>query len=134
MGYRLAIEAVVVAHFLFILFVIFGAVVAWKYPLLRWLHWASMAYGLLIEIFHWVCPLTLVETELRRRGGLSYYDDSFISHYLQQIIYLDAPRRSLIIAAVVVVSVNIGLYWLFSRRDLIPNQARKHEYEPPPSA
>lgn len=122
------------AHFLFILFVIFGAVVAWKYPLLRWLHWASMTYGLLIEIFQWVCPLTLVEIELRRRGGLSYYDDSFISHYLQQIIYLDAPRRSLIIAAVVVVTVNIGLYWLFGRQGFLPNQDRKHEYEPPPSA
>lgn len=84
-----------------------------------------MTYGLLIEIFHWVCPLTLVEIELRRRGGLSYYDDSFISHYLQQIIYLDAPRRSLIIAAVVVVTVNIGLYWLFSRRGLAPESSQE---------
>ena len=134
MGYRLAIEAVVVAHFLFILFVVFGAVVAWKYALLRWLHLASMTYGVLIEIFHWVCPLTLLEIELRRQGGLSYYDDSFISHYLKQIIYLDAPRQSLIVGAVVVMTVNIGLYWVLGRRDCHPNQDRKHEHEPPPSA
>ena len=132
MGYRLAIDAVVLTHFLFILFVIFGAAVAWKRPLLRWVHGASMTYGVLIEIFHWWCPLTLLEIELRRRGGLSYYDDSFISHYLKQIIYLDAPRWSLITGAVIVMTVNIGLYWLLGRRGFLPNQYREHEYEPPP--
>lgn len=116
MAYRLAIDALVVTHFLFILFVIFGAVVAWKRPLLRWMHWAALFYGLLIETFAWYCPLTLLEIELRRRGGLSYSSDSFIGRYLKQIIYLDVPQGALFAAAAVVVIVNAGVYWMLSRR------------------
>ena len=116
MACRLAIDAVVITHFLFILFVIFGALIAWKRPILKWLHWGALFYGLLIETFNWYCPLTLLEIHLRRKADLSWYDDSFISHHLKQLIYMDVPQWSLVMAATLVVAGNVVLYWKLARR------------------
>ena len=56
---RLTIDLTVAVHFTFVLFVIFGGVLACKWRWVRWLHLPALVYGLLIEIFNWYCPLTL---------------------------------------------------------------------------
>jgi len=38
-----------------------------------------------------ICPLTTWEMQLRIRAGESAYSDTFISHWLQHIIFYDAP-------------------------------------------
>ncbi len=116
MLYRLAAELTVLLHFCFILFVIFGALVAWKRPLLKYLHWAALAYGLLVEIFYWYCPLTVLEQYFREKGGLAGYERSFLTYYLERLIYWDVPRWVLIAAAAVVVASNVGFYLHVARR------------------
>ena len=49
-------------HALYILWVVFGALLTRSRPMLRWLHVASLVWGILTELLPWPCPLTLLET------------------------------------------------------------------------
>ena len=113
--YRLAADLSVLVHLAFITFVIFGALLVGKHPRLRYLHWASLFYGLLVEVFNWYCPLTLLEQYLRTRLGRGAYERSFVVHYLDQLIYWDVPQWVLITGAVVVAALNIAFYWRTAR-------------------
>lgn len=115
---RLAADLTVVVHFAFIIFVIFGALLVRKYPGLKYAHWVSLGYGLLVEVFNWYCPLTLLEQYLRDRGGRHAYDRSFLVHYLDRLIYWDVPQWVLIAGAAVVAALNIVFYWRTGRRTI----------------
>ena len=116
MWYGFAADLTVLLHFAFILFVVFGAWIARKRLWLRWVHLAAMGYALLIEVFNWYCPLTHVEQFLRRRGKFPGYEGSFIPHYLDRLIYLEAPQWSLIVGASLVLIVNLVVYARAARR------------------
>jgi len=74
-------------HLLFILWVVFGALVTHGRPLLRWLHLASLVWGVLVEILPWPCPLTPAENWLRGHAGLATYEGGFLLHYLDALVY-----------------------------------------------
>ena len=101
----------VLLHFLFIVFVVFGAALVARLPKLKPIHWAALAYGLLVEVFNWYCPLTLLEQWLRRLGGNPSYEQSFLAHYLDALIYWDVPQWVLISGAIAVVLANVAIYY-----------------------
>ncbi len=55
--YSALATAVLFLHGLFILWVIFGALLVRSRPILRWLHIASLVWGILTELLPWPCPL-----------------------------------------------------------------------------
>jgi hypothetical protein len=114
--YGWAASVTVLLHFLFILFVLFGALLAVRNPRVKYLHWAALTYGLLIEVFNWYCPLTLLEQWLRRAAGAGVYERSFLVHYLERLIYWDLPQWVLIAGAVGVVLANLAFYHWWGRR------------------
>lgn len=116
MLYRWAADLTVLLHFCFILFVIFGALLVPRFPKLRYIHWLSLAYGLLVEVFNWYCPLTLLEQRLRRASGQGAYERSFVVHYLDRWIYWDVPQWVLIVGAAAVVVANVVFYQRLARR------------------
>ena len=120
---RAALELTVLVHFLFILFVIFGALFTHKRALLRWLHWTSLSYGLLVELFNWYCPLTLLEWRLRQELGSEAYKVGFIEYHVRRLIHWDVPQSALVVGAIVVVGVNA---WIYAHRTLPqrPKQSR----------
>src|SRR6266498_4204885 len=63
--------SVLVLHALFILWVVLGAFLVWSRPVLRWLHIASLVWGILTEVLYWPCPLTFAENALEQRGASS---------------------------------------------------------------
>jgi hypothetical protein len=76
MFYRLLADIVVLLHFAFVLFVVFGGLlVVWRWRL-AWIHLPAAVWGALIEFGGWVCPLTPLETRLRDLGGGETYDTS----------------------------------------------------------
>jgi hypothetical protein len=111
--YDLAADLTAVVHLVFIGFVIFGALLGRRSRWWRTAHFVAMAYGVLIEVFYWYCPLTYLEQYLRERSGRGSFSEPFIAHYLNKIIYLDAPQWSLILAAFAVLGVNAALYIRF---------------------
>jgi Protein of Unknown function (DUF2784) len=110
MWYEIAADLTAIVHLAFILFVIFGAFLGRRRRWWRLAHFLAMSYGVLVEIFYWYCPLTWLEQYLREGAGRGSYTEPFIAHYLNKFIYLDVPQWTLILAAGVVLGVNLGLY------------------------
>ncbi len=87
MIYRLLADVTMVVHFGFVVFVAVGGfLVLWRWRV-AWVHLPCALYGAAIEFFGWVCPLTPLESRLRRRAGETGYEGSFIEHYLEGILY-----------------------------------------------
>jgi hypothetical protein len=117
MTYRIAADAVVVVHFAFIAFVVFGALLAARWRWLIWLHLPTFAWGVIIETTGRLCPLTDIENALRARAGQSGYPGGFIEHYLLAIIYPAGLTREIQLGlAVGVFAINAFIYgWLYRR-------------------
>lgn len=59
-----------------------------------------------------ICPLTVWESELRRRAGQEGYERSFISHWVSEWLYYDVELWVLAIVYVLFLAVVIALFWL----------------------
>jgi Protein of Unknown function (DUF2784) len=97
-------------HALFVLWVVFGALVTRSQPVLRWLHVASLVWGILTELLPWPCPLTLLENWFEGKAGVEPYQGGFLLHYLDKLVYPDISATVLMVAGVVVCILNLLLY------------------------
>lgn len=97
-------------HVLFILWVIFGALVTLSRPVLRWLHIVSLVWGILTELLPWPCPLTVLENWLEAKAGVQPYQGGFLLHYLDKLIYPDISASALTVAGVLVCVLNLAVY------------------------
>ena len=104
-------DLIVLIHFSFILFVIFGGLLVMKWRRLIWLHLPAAVWGALIEFFGWFCPLTTLENQLRRNNGGEGYSTGFIEHYIIPIMYPEELTRDIqIILGVAVIAINLVIY------------------------
>ncbi|MFC0252197.1 DUF2784 domain-containing protein [Massilia consociata] len=122
MEYRLLADAVLLLHAAFILFVMFGALLVARRPRLTPVHLAAVAWGIGIELFGAVCPLTYAENSLRLLAGEGGYNGGFVEHYLLPMIYPGELTRGIqYVLAAAVLLVNLGLYgWMWRRRTVRP--------------
>ena len=99
--YLIAADAVLLFHTLFVAFVVFGLLLivvggalSWQWVrnrTFRILHLAAIGVVVIQAWFGMICPLTTVEMWLRSRAGDAVYQGSFISHWLESILYYQAP-------------------------------------------
>src|SRR5262244_4507461 len=108
--YRVLAVATLLLHGLFILWVIFGALLTRSRPLLRWLHIASLVWGILTELLSWPCPLTLLENQLEAKAGVPAYQGGFLLHYMDKLVYPDISANLLTVGGVLVCVLNLALY------------------------
>ena len=101
---------VLAIHAIFILWVILGALVARSHRWLRWLHIVCLAWGILVEVLPWPCPLTLLENWLEAKAGVTPYAGGFLLHYLDALVYPNVSPRALMIAGVAVCFLNLAIY------------------------
>ncbi|MEE8267584.1 MAG: DUF2784 domain-containing protein [Gemmatimonadales bacterium] len=119
MFYRFAADVVVLIHLAFVLFVVFGALMALRWPRVILLHLPAAIWGALIEFQGLICPLTPLENRLRILGGQAGYTGGFVEHYLMPLLYPSGLTRTVqLTLGAVVVTVNGLLYALvwFKRR------------------
>ena len=110
-------DLIVILHFAFILFVIFGAVLVYFKRKLLWLHVPCALWGAWIEFSGWICPMTPLENWLRRRANETGYAESFIEHYLMPVIYPSGLTSEVQVAlGAFVVGVNVGMYWWIAKK------------------
>lgn len=93
MTYLWLATAVLLVHLAFILFVVLGGLLAWRWPKVAWLHVPAVLWGAYSEFAGAVCPLTPWENALRRLAGESGYPGGFIEHYLTAAIYPEGLTR-----------------------------------------
>jgi hypothetical protein len=107
-------------HALFIVWVVFGALLTRSRPVLRWLHVGSLVWGILTEMLPWPCPLTLLENWLENKAGVEPYQGGFLLHYLDKLVYPDISATALTAAGVLVCVLSLALYrrrmWIARRR------------------
>ena|ERR1700752_1932055 len=97
-------------HALFILWVVFGALLTRSRKILRWLHIASLVWGILTELLPWPCPLTLLENSLEGKAGVEPYQGGFVLHYLDKLVYPDISATILTVAGVIICALNLAFY------------------------
>ena len=102
--------SVLFLHALFILWVVFGAVLTRSRPILRWFHILSLIWGILTELLPWPCPLTLLENSLEQKAGIEPYQGGFLLHYLDKLVYPDISAPTLTAVGVIVCAFNLALY------------------------
>jgi hypothetical protein len=99
--YQLLSDVVLTLHLTIVAFVVGGLTVivggnlrGWRWVNLFWfraLHLAAIAY---IAVEAWtgiVCPLTTLEMRLRSKAHQSAYAGGFVEHWMQRLLYYDAP-------------------------------------------
>jgi hypothetical protein len=126
MGYQALVDVVVLLHGLFIVFVVLGALLVLWRPRVAWVHLPCVAWGILLELNQWVCPLTPLELWLRKAAGSTGYSGGFIDHYLGPVIYpVGLGSRAQWALAALLFTINVGLYGMVWRRWRGPGAARR---------
>lgn len=117
MLYRMMADLAVLAHIVFVLFVVCGGAAVLRWHRLAWLHLPAAIWGAVVEFRGWLCPLTVLEAYFRRLGGEDGYGGSFIEHYLEPVIYPSwlTPHVQILLG-LGVVAINVVLYALLWRR------------------
>jgi len=111
MSARLAADAVLLLHAAFLVFVVAGGLLALRWPRIAWLHLPAAAWGVLIELYGWLCPLTTLENRLRRAAGDAGYPGGFVEHYVWPLVYPPGLTRTWQFAiAGFVLLVNVVIY------------------------
>ncbi len=124
MTYRLLADLTVAVHGLFVLFVLFGGVLALKRRWVAWFHLPSAAWGAWIEFQGWICPLTPLENHLRRLGNEAGYDGGFVEHYVLPVLYPPGLTRDVqITLGVIVLGLNVAVYGSLVWRQLHESQS-----------
>jgi hypothetical protein len=117
MVFRLAADGVLLLHLGFIFFALAGGALALWWRWVPFVHIPAAVWGVYVELTARICPLTYLENYLRIKAGQSGYTDSFIEHYLLDLIYppgLTSEIQFLLAAFVLV--INMAIYsWLFYR-------------------
>ena len=87
MASSLAADLLVLLHLAFIVFVVLGGLLVWRWWRVVFLHLPASVWGVLLEFNGWHCPLTPLEQQLRVAAGEAGYSGGFIAHYLLPVIY-----------------------------------------------
>ena len=119
-------DAVLVLHVAIVLFVVGGLPLIW---LGRWRSWrwsdawsfrlAHLAAIGVVAAQSWfgiVCPLTTLEMWLRGRGHGAVYAGSFIEHWLQRLLYWQAPPWVFVLAYTVFALLVLATWMLWPPR------------------
>ncbi|MFC1575642.1 DUF2784 domain-containing protein [Gemmatimonadota bacterium] len=111
MLYRLLADLMVVLHIAFVGFVVAGGIFVARRPRLARIHLPVAAWGVLIEMGGWICPLTPLEVRLRRLGGEAGYAGGFVEHYLLPVLYpTGLTRTHQVVLGFLVLILNLGIY------------------------
>jgi hypothetical protein len=117
MIYRFLADALVVFHFAFVGFVIFGGLLVVRWPRMALLHLPAAAWGVFIEWSGLICPLTPLENHLRELGGRAAYSGGFVDHYIMPVLYPDGLTRNIqFVLGAGILLLNITLYTITIRR------------------
>ena len=87
MLWSLLADGLVLIHFAFTVFVVFGGLLTWRWRWIALVHLPALAWGCWVEVSHSICPLTPLENHFRHLGGEAGYTGGFLAHYLMAVLY-----------------------------------------------
>ncbi len=125
--YMLAADAILLVHAMFVSFVVVGLVLiligkvfTWSWVKNPWFRITHLASICLVVVQSWLgalCPLTTWEMALRSKAGEVVYTGSFLSHWLEYLLYYQAPAWVFVVCYTAFgVMVMASWYWVRQRR------------------
>lgn len=124
--YQLLADAVLALHFGVVVFVVGGLMLILAGNAFRW-GWVN-AFGFrlahlvaiaVVVIQSWlgeVCPLTTLESWLRIRAGSAGYSKGFIEHWIQRLLFYEAPLWVFVSAYTLFALLVLACWWYFPPR------------------
>ena len=124
--YQLFADAVLSLHVATVVFVVGGLVLivagnvfAWDWVNALWLRLAHLAAIAIVVGEAWfgaVCPLTSLEMWLRTKARATTYTGTFIEHWLQRILYYEAPAWVFTFGYTLFGLIVVATWWYFPPR------------------
>ena len=121
--YQALADLVLVLHAAIVLFVVGGLVLVllgnargWQWVNATWFRVAHLAAIAVVALQAWagvVCPLTTLESWLRVQGGSPGYTASFIEHWVQRILFYEAPAWVFTLLYSVFAAVVAATWWRY---------------------
>ena len=125
--YLLIADAILLLHVSFVIFVIIGLILIlvgkirnWSWIRNFWFRVAHLTAIGIVVVQSWlgvICPLTSLEMALRSRAGVKVYSSSFISHWVENLLYYHAPPWLFIVCYTIFGALIVGSwFWVRPRR------------------
>ena len=125
--YGLMADTILIIHFTFVVFVVIGFMLIliglfarWSWvqnPMFRIAHLAAVGFVVLQAWLGRLCPLTIWENELRRRAGQLGYTETFVEHWLRDILFYQAAPW-VFTTIYTCFGALVVLVWFLGRRDV----------------
>lgn len=125
-AWQLLADAVLSLHVAVVVFVVGGLLVivggnlaGWRWINALWFRVAHLAAIAIVAAEAWfgaVCPLTTLEMWLRARARATTYSGSFVEHWLQRLLYYDAPPWVFALAYSLFGLAVVAAWWWFPPR------------------
>ena len=121
---NLLADILLVLHASFVAFVVSGLVLvivgkalSWSWVRNRWFRITHLCCIGIVVVQSWfgiICPLTTLEMMLRARGGGGGYEGTFISHWIGELLYYEAPAW-LFVLVYTVFGMLVVITWFWVR-------------------
>ena len=124
--YRLLADVVLLMHFAVVVFVVGGLGLVLVGNMRHWC-WVNspqfrvahiVAIGVIV-VQAWLgrlCPLTILESWLREQAGEAAYSVSFVEHWVQRVLYYEAPFWIFALVYTVFGLLVVAAWWCFPPR------------------
>lgn len=110
-------DLVVLIHVGFVVFVVVGGLLVWRWPRLAWVHLPAVVWAIGIEWTGGICPLTPLENWLRLEAGGASYRGDFVARYLVPVLYPAGLTRTVQVwLGLGVLVINLAAYGLLRHR------------------
>jgi hypothetical protein len=108
---RLLADSILLFHFAFVVFALFGGVAVLYKRWVLWLHLPVVLWSSVVNLAGWICPLTPMENMFRSLAGQAGYEGGFVEHYIKPLVYpVGMPRELELVAGVSVLVWNVFVY------------------------
>jgi polyferredoxin len=124
--YQLLAESVLAVHVAIVAFVVFGLVLIvlgnarhWRWVNVPWFRVTHVFAIAVVVAEAWAgatCPLTTFEGWLRTQAGGATYRAGFIEHWLQHVLYYDAPSWAFLLGYTLFGLLVLFTWWYFPPR------------------
>lgn len=119
-------DAILLLHFLIVLFVVFGQVAIlfgwwrnWSWVRNFWFRLTHLATIGFVVVQTWLgqlCPLTIWEQQLRQAAGQAFHERSFIEYWISRVLFFDLPWWVFIVAYTAFALLVLLSWWRFPPR------------------
>ena len=131
---RVVADVVLITHVAFVAFVVIGLLLIvcggfrrWNWIRNPWFRTAHLAATGVVVAQAWfgvICPLTTLEMSLRERAGDVTYGGTCIAHWLQKLLYYEAPPWVFVVSYTLFGLVVVGSWIGFRPRPFRDGRVR----------